>query len=382
MITKLKRYLKSVGQKKLLAWWVGGCAGFLALCPYAGLWLALPAIIYVLWIYRSRIDFGGKWLIIPLLVIIISIIASHNWFAIVVAFYLFGIYLVARILGRAMFTPFMWGIGAYFIFLIIHNLIIMGGLKDSGIVNFHCGAELLIIGAVTNRVKYQWILLTIVGLSLFIGASEIGWIATGIVLVIMIIRKDMNRTILIPIGITLAVIILGIYPFKYTERIYFQSIDKVKVAVLEEAPTPYNEYTVVTLDENPTMIDTLLNNRIYVIKEQLSKISVLGIGYNMYPYNYPHKEPIHNVPLVIVQQVGIAATLAWLVVTIYSVRKTKYIYAFAAMMTICLVDHSMWTAMGSWWFMIVGISSIPNQKKDYLFKDEKHIIQNTQRFNQ
>jgi hypothetical protein len=362
------RYIKNIGADKLFAWFISFCAVSLTFCPYVGMIISIPVIGYVLYKYKSRITFGSKWVVIPLLIILVSIIASHNWIAIFIAFYYFGIYLVARIFGKDMFTPFLWGIGIYAVYLIVCTILFYGVLNPS-IVNYHLGGELLVFGAIVCRVKKQWLLLTVVGIGLFFDASEIAWFAMILVLIVMIVRKDFDKKMFIPIGVTIFVAVIGIFPFNYTKLYYGRALNSVSVAIT-------NTEVVSNIDLPPIrgsgFLNIITDDRYYIMQEQIPKFSILGTGYQMYPQNYTLNEPIHLVPLIIVQQVGYAAAIAWLIVTIVVFRKTKYKYAFVAIFGICLFDHSIWTELACWWFMLLGIATLPNQTNDYFNKKLKN----------
>lgn len=66
----------------------------------------------------------------------------------------------------------------------------------------------------------------------------------------------------------------------------------------------------------------------------------------------------HNVPLVIVEQIGPIAAAAWLVVTIYcfkiSSRKMRIMWVIVA--SLCVFDHYIWTTIAPYWWLLIGIT--------------------------
>jgi hypothetical protein len=345
---------------KYLAWFIGGCAVFLAFCPYVGMIASLPVILFSLYYYRRRLSLGSKWVYVPLLVILLSIIvATRTPLSVMIAVYLFGMYLIVRILGKEMFTPFLWGVGVYCVYLVI-CFIVYYGHKSPSVVNYNCGAAVLVFASTVATVKKQWILNTIIAVALFINAAELGILAGGVLLVVVFFRKDLDRKIFATLGVLVVVIGLGIFPFNYTKLYYAIPIEKVSVAIFHNQPNP----DVKMPNTYQSTEDLVFVDRFTVAKKMLNNISFLGHGYEMYPqnyikdtYTYVENPPVHNIPLVIIQQVGFLAAIAWLLVTILCFVKSKWKYTFIVVFVLALFDHMMFTILCVWWVMLIGISS-------------------------
>jgi len=76
------------------------------------------------------------------------------------------------------------------------------------------------------------------------------------------------------------------------------------------------------------------------------------------------------VPLIIVDQIGPLAGLAWLWVTIACLVKTKWRYAFIAVIALSLFDHYIWTQAAPYWWVLVGVSTTSTIKSDLIFRRE------------
>ena len=90
-----------------------------------------------------------------------------------------------------------------------------------------------------------------------------------------------------------------------------------------------------------------------------------------YEFSHPDIEPVHNVPLVIVDQIGPLAGFAWLFITIFCLVKTKWKYAWSAVLVLSVFDHYIWTQFAPYWWALVGISTTVAIKNDYIFKEAK-----------
>jgi hypothetical protein len=79
---------------------------------------------------------------------------------------------------------------------------------------------------------------------------------------------------------------------------------------------------------------------------------------------------VYNVPLVIVQQVGILAALAWVFLIIYSLIKSKWKYAFIVVIALGLFDSYMWAQLGIFVVVLLGVASLNEIKTDLIFRYE------------
>jgi len=101
-----------------------------------------------------------------------------------------------------------------------------------------------------------------------------------------------------------------------------------------------------------------LEMRWLVIKDAVTDIQPLGIGYGLTNFT---SHTVHNVPLIIIQQLGwpgILAALAWLWVTVWCLRKTRWKYAWVAVIALSIFDHYIWSQLAPYFWCLVGVSTI------------------------
>jgi len=112
-------------------------------------------------------------------------------------------------------------------------------------------------------------------------------------------------------------------------------------------------------------VQTMTSGRWEVIVERLKSTSILGHGYSLSTVG---GQIVHNIPLIIVHQIGPIAGLSWLFVTVYCAIKTKWKYAWIAVMAMCVFDHYLYTQFTPYWWVLIGVSTSSNIKNDLIFK--------------
>jgi hypothetical protein len=266
---------------------------------------------------------------------------------------LFCSYLVARIFGKDIYKLFVPAIIIETISIIVysftHSFAPNGGLLSPTNYDIACG--LLIIGAIVSYSQRQWIWCGIAALGvLFTGAPE-GYFAIVVLLIAILVRKDWSKKLLY-ITIPLACIVM-FAAFTELSHYTYWTANLINDAPQHMADGTYYENT--------------FTGRIRVIGESLQDFKLFGNGYTITEFS---PQTVHNVPLVIVQQVGIFAALAWLFVTFYMVIKSKWKYIWIIIICLSIFDHYLWTQVAPWWWVILGTTSIAPIENDYIFKSK------------
>jgi hypothetical protein len=376
----IKQYLT---KNNMYSWPLGlGIASFAFRNPWMQLGLLVSCMILICVFladngYRKKLSLGSKWIYIPLIIIVLSMIGScivryfdnGNFTQLIgssfMAIYFFALYLVARILGKEIFRPFAFIVILEAISVVVIALI--SGGKTGGFaseVNYNIATGLLAFGSIISVIKRQWIIVSIGTIGLLFTGSEEGIIAIGILLVAVLFRKDVSLKLLIPVGLVILVFALGFYPFHYSKQLYINVIDKGYMLIFKEHSPFYGEYWAVEPSEYDSMGDYYLDNRVKLFTEGMDKIEPLGTGYNLLPgYFVPH-----NIPLIIVYQIGILGALAWLFLTFYCLIKTRWKYAFITVLALSLFDNYMWAQVGLWWWVLIGVATTSTIESDLIFR--------------
>ncbi len=338
--------------------------------------------------YRSRLSLGSRWVYIPLIIISLSIIIAGlirflddsklMYFIsnIILALYFFSAYLIARLLGKEIFRPFAAIIIIETIATIVINSFINYGYPLGGLVsNYNIATAILVLGTILYSFRGQWIISFIAVVGLFFNGAEEGILAIGIMFIAMIIRRDLSKKVLIPIGLVIIITLLGLYPFGYTKMLYAAPIDKVSVVVFDKhdieaegwLETQHPELT----DENifGDDLNYILHYRVEFLTEGLKNLKPMGTGYILIPIDKVD-HPIYNIPLVIVQQVGILAAIAWLVVMIYCLIKSKWKYALIMVIGLGIFDNFLFCQLGALWWVIIGVITNTPIKSDLIFRGQ------------
>ena len=115
----------------------------------------------------------------------------------------------------------------------------------------------------------------------------------------------------------------------------------------------------------------LTSGRWYAIVEAVRNFSFIGHGYSLSTVG---GGIVHNMPLIIMYQIGPFAALAWLFVSVYCLIKTGWKYAWVAILAMGVWDHDIWTQMAPWWWALVGVSTASGLKSDLIFRRQKETI--------
>lgn len=369
----------------------------LALLPIHNMWLAdiiringesiifLPAFGAVIWIlgtlfymrdHWKELSLGDKRIYIPLLVIVcamtISGFGAPDWkdrlIPCLMGIVLFATYVVSRRLGSGLFIPVLIGAGIVSIGVIIHSFT-HPGVVSGGYVfeyNYDIVVGYVLLGAAVIVTRYQWIIASASLVIMFLTGSPEGLFAVVILGVSIIIRRDWGKKLVY--AVIPLIVIAGIwFSVGWGQQLYGYAIGIVKGEIL-----PLNVSTAFT-EQNPH-IETLtgiekygvIGFRFHVIDEALKNIKLLGEGYMVTDFQW---NTVHNVPLILVQQIGypgIVAGLAWLWVTCFSIYKSKGNYAVVLLLALSVFDHYIWTQIAPFWWVVIGSQTM----KGMFFKNE------------
>jgi len=361
-----------INQNKIYAWLIGiGLVLFAihnvnqplkeyAFLPVMGLSISLMVMMLVLSDNWRHLDFGSKWLWIPLVCVggsiaVSGFVSGGSWGERVAPFffacYLFGVYLVGRILKDNLFAPFSFAVIATAIGCVVYGILHPGQLTGGFVspTNYDIAAGLLIFGVVVGIWRWRWWLSAVALIGLFFCGAPEGLFGIGVLLLVILIRRDWGRKILLPVGlIALAAIIW--FGAGYGQQLY--------------------TYTLWSADigGSSTNLENPIAGRFRVIGDAMSDIQPFGHGYSVTHFT---NETVHNIPLVAVDQVGVLAGVAWLFVTVFCFVKTKWKYAWAAVIALSVFDHYLWTQVAPWWWALAGVSTASAVKSDYIFKESE-----------
>jgi hypothetical protein len=332
--------------------------GYLLLIMGSGLFLLNN------WNKVKAIGWGDKRIVGCLLFIVLAISASgaaytglQDRFAPTgMGLALFALYLCGRVLGKDMFLPLAVGAAIASVGVIAHQFV-YPGVVTGGFVfedNYDIVVGYVLLGAALWIHKWQWILAGLALVAILLTGSPEGLFAIGVIGVAVLVRRDWSRKLAIVLA-PVAVIAVLVLVSGYGQALYEYA---GKVAGGEIA-SPYGHDGVNAIEY-----------RWDVIVDTLTDIKPLGEGYNL--TDFSRSKNVHNVPLVLVQQLGwpgVLAAMAWLWVSIWCLVKTRWKYLFVLIFALSVFDHFIFTQLNSVWWVAVGVATAPdNIKSDLLFK--------------
>ena len=326
---------------------------------------------------RLELDFGPKALWIPLLVIALSIgvsgfvhvsdlgyaeaFAQACW-----GLMLMAVYAIARKQGRKIFIPIVYGMLFAVCGMVFYAFFHTGRLGSTGgwisPTNYDIATGLMIFGLLVSAVGKRWWLCIIAFTGVILtGAGE--GVFLGLVLAVAVIaRQDFSRRALVAAASLCAV--LGIIAAcGLFDDVFYKELDAVGIETNKTDIAYKGIDGELTTD---TGLNGVMHGRIDVYKESLTHIQPFGHGYTISDFT---GRTVHNVPLIIIDQVGIIAALAWLWVIVYCLLRTKWTYALIGVAAMCVFDHYMWTQVCCWWWALIGVASASAVESDLVFKD-------------
>lgn len=359
----------------------GNVVGFFLPSFGTAIWL-MATLIYVFvydnwyqnedkkWRYNWHgIDWGSKVIIIPLLVIVVAMglsgaVNGETWGDKVSPFFmglsLFTLYLAARKLGVTLFRAFIPFVIASAIIVIICGLINPGVPTGGLITNYCASAGFMIFGTLVNQGKWQWVLgaLVLAGL-FFVGALEAVFIV-AVLGIAFILRHDVNRKFIVIAGSLIFLIALWMI-LGYASSLYEGNKNVLFLTMLLTGEVEWSNSTV----------NLMTSGRWAIIVRSLQDFRFIGHGYSMgIEISDIIKEcgTVHNLPLIILHQIGPFGALAWTFVTAYCLIKSKFKYAWIAVITMCFFNHYIWTQFAPYWWALAGVSMASKTKTDLIFR--------------
>ncbi len=363
----------------------------LALYPVHNKWLTditsidgqatvfVPALATVVWLmgtcifllnHWQNLDWGDRRVYVPLLLIVgaigLSGVTADSWGERVAPLFmgstLFALYLVARLLGRDVFIPLAIGVALASFGIIIRGML-YPGLLTGGFVfegNYDIATGYVLLGAALAMYRWQWGLVGLALVAMFISGSPEAVFVLAVLGVFVLWRRDWSKRLLFVLAPLL--LLGGLYfAVGYGQELYAFTIHTIR----GDTTAPYPEQM------NRSVGNTAVSGRWDVVTMEMGDLQPLGKGYNLTAFS--KVEMVHNVPLVIVQQLGwpgILAGLAWLWVTVWCLVKTKWRYVWVLILALSVFDHYIWTQLAPLYWAVVGVSTASTIESDLMFRRE------------
>ena len=317
----------------------------------------------------SKFSLGPKALWIPLAVISGSIILrplyalltnqsqwgmNAEWAGAGYGAALFALYLASRYLGERIFKAFIPAV-----IIASASMVWWGlshpGVKGGGIVsvtNYDIIVGFLVFGWVVSG-RHRWWLAPIVLVGLYFTGSPEALFVGGVLGVVVLVRQDWSKRLALVVACLVGIVALTV-PFGIPQQLYSYAWGLISAGWLALG---------FTGTERDALLNVATGHR-WLEYWVLSPIRPLGYGYNInnFYYGIPH-----NVVLIIIEQVGVVAAIAWVWVVGWGVWKSKWKYAWVAIIALSFWDHYVWTQMGLYLWCLAGASSSSKIESDKIF---------------
>lgn len=409
----IRERLRGITREQITAWIIGTglvisvihqlnqpFIAFAFLPQIGNLMIIMASATYLIRLKREEIDLGSRWVWIPLVIIVLSIVArpfyalvsretawgmGTEWAGAAYGMALFALYLAGRKLGTEILKPFIAGVIIASVGCVVFG-VINSGVKTGGLIsisNYDIATGVLVFGVIVSSLQSRWWLSAVAIVGLFFTGAEEGIFAVAVLALVVLIRRDWSRKLLLPVG-ALALTLAICTPLGITQQLYFPTAQKVAATkeVVEDTevgrivdkiiPDLITDKVENYKPEIPTnssgakvdlWLDKATQTR-WLTGWRLSEVKPLGYGYNI--NNFYLGIP-HNVPLIIVHQIGIVGAVAWVFAIGYLLIRTKWRYAWIGVLSLCVFDHYIWTQAAPWFWALAGVSSVSSIKKDLIF---------------
>jgi len=368
----------------------GAFFGFPAVTAGIGYGLIFTACLYSLWYFRKTLSLGTKWIWIPLAVMVLFSLLrfivgnepiESKLILAVYTFLMFLFYLVIRQKGQSVLWFIVPTLILYSLNAIVDEVInstTLCNLRAHGLsTNCDTLAALLVFCIFMLRGKWLWLAPLGVIAILLTGSY---WVVGGIVVagVVYIVLNHRNfKWIYSKVSVTIASVVILFCVVGLSTGV----AQKIwQIGVVKEVLTGSNYPSIggssFNVDKGTTTILSRFDSwtaRLSFVTFALSRFSWVGNGYfnnDEDVFNQPVVDklkgsmPIHNVPAMILDEIGPFAALAWLITMGYGIYKSKrYRYVLIAMLvTSCTgqYDFWYWTSLGSYYYLTMGLVSIKN----------------------
>lgn len=289
-------------------------------------------------------------------------------------------YLSARVLGKCILWPMVWASVIESISVICYVLFFTSwdsaqALTTGGILsetNYAIGTAFIAFGTVcgfylirSSDYKAIFLIINLLGM-LFTGSPET-FVIIGVIGVYLTYKKliDFKYTY----AIVMVIVLMGMW---FTIGAGSRQYDRVGETVsfvshgdIAKAESWNDNTNIDSAGYSIKDSDNLSwgQGRLPAYKRAISNMSFLGHGYYVYQAQEidgvvirPAK--VHNVPLVVLDQVGIIPFITWIFITCYCFiispnHKLKIIWL--CLIALGLFNHTTWTVFAPYWWVAIGL---------------------------
>ena len=267
---------------------------------------------------------------------------------------MFGVFLVARVLGEDIFKMLVPFVIVGSISVIVLGILDRGQYTGGFITNYCASAGYLLFAVLVYEGGWKIPLMLLAGVGVFfIGALEAVFII-GVLGIVLLGRRDFDRKLALVAGGLL--IVIGVWgALGHLIPLYEGNNNLMVLRQIVTGKIALNGDTMTALTTGrwPIIVDSVRN------------FSFIGHGFSLSTVG---GGIVHNMPLIILWQVGPLAALAWVFVSFRALAKTGWKYIWVAVLAMGVFDHYLWTQMAPWWWALVGVTTVSNLRSDLIFR--------------
>jgi hypothetical protein len=344
--------------------------------PQIGTAILLAVVLFIVFIVFHRwneikqVGLGDKFLWIPLAVIsgsaILRAIVYHDLDSLAGALFMssmFGLYLVSRIHGERALSFFMPVVMVGAVSIVISAIINQKSGNSGLFNNYATASEFLVFGWLVSPRKHQWWLAGFVIMGLFFTGAPEAIFYVAIIGLVVLLRRDWGVKIALSMGV-LGFLMVVCSLVGITQVLWQRSFDIINgtyVAVTDGSLT--DEQRALLLNEST-------DTRWLVTWRLQRPVSLLGYGLDLTNQITLEGGHIpHFIGLLVTDQLGPVAAVAWFVAMIAGIRRTKWKYGFLALILFGVFQPFVWTLFAPYMWTMAGSASSSKVDTSYIFRE-------------
>lgn len=348
--------------------------------PHIGAILIILPVYILLSRYYKQITLGPKCVWVPMVVIVVSMIARmcvgfsyQSLGGALFGLVLFALYIASRIIGKQVFDVIIISNIILAVSVIVYGLIYPGepsgglmtgrALEFGRTANFNMVKTFIMFGAAVSVFRYRWYAVTLSLIALYFAGNIEAIIGVCFLGLVLIAKWDYSKKLIIT-GFILAIIVLGWTIAGPGIELHEFTVYKLKAGY---SLISGGNHLILPEKTLPKKLDNLSTGRLVDIKKAVDNIKPTGHGYYITTIN---EFTVHNVPLLIMDQIGPLAAIAWMFLVVYGMFRTRWKYAWMVVIACSTISHEFWTQAAPYVWVLAGVSSLRDINNDNVFKEE------------
>jgi len=247
---------------------------------------------------------------------------------------------------------------------------------NTGLMGLVFGLAIMLVLVFLRR-GWRWLAAPLL-LGVFFTGDHWTWLALGGVVVVVLVMRDWKRVcgIKAVLGMGIALVLMGLLSMFWGYLTPLYGLDGTPLALAGPGEDSSGETRVTSWEDSSRDTWTTLGWRVPVFSQVLKNWTFLGHGVQLDTTGQSlnrYEDLVHNVPLMILDDLGPTAAAAWVFLVVWSAVKSRELrYVLVFVLLISVFSYWFWWPLGlQFYFWLVlgaalGEKSSPQSRLVYL----------------